>query len=142
MIGNRVTYRPPQTDTIFQINDTAKIPLLFIKLANPLSYQKKQGNRLQIVAETTNELFIAVDELRVEETPDMFGIFKVNPKIPPHLYRIGKNDRKIYLIDQFYNDLLDEYSSFPHITTIGNKIFLQKNAQQIKQLIEKPTKSR
>lgn len=140
-IGNRITYRNPQTDTIYQTDGATKKPMLFIKLTNPLTYQKKQGNNFLINAETANELLITVLEMRVEESSEIFGIFPVQAQSSSLSYRIDKHNNAVYRIDRFQNDLLGEYSALPDIMTIGNHIFLQKSAPQIKQFVEEQLKA-
>lgn len=142
--GNRISYWNPNTDHIlFEIKDSLKIPQLVFKLNNPFTYQKRQGNFLRIKAETNNEVMIQIHEYNIfAEEEGLFGV-GVSQNSKAYNYRIGKNDRAVYLIEQFDNDLLGEVSSdFPTLTsTNGNHIFLQKSTQQIKQLAEEQLKA-
>lgn len=142
--GNRISYWNPNTDHIlFEIEDTLKIPQLVFKLNNPFTYQKRQGNFLRIKAETNNEVMIQIHEYNIfTEEKDLFGV-RISQNSKAYNYRIDKNDRSVYLIEQFHNDLLGEVSpDFPTLTTTdGNHIFLQKSTQQIKQLAEEQLKA-
>lgn len=142
--GNRISYWNPNTDHIlFEIEDSLKIPQLVFKLNNPFTYQKRQGNILRIKAETNNEVMIQIHEYNIfTEEKDIFGV-RISQNSKAYNYRIGKNDRSVYLIEQFHNDLLGEVSpDFPTLTTTdGNHIFLQKSTQQIKQLAEEQLKT-
>lgn len=143
-IDNRISYWKPNTDHIlFEIKDSLKIPQLVFKLNNPFNYKKRQGNFLRIKAETSNEVIIQVRKYYIlVEEEGTFGI-GINENSKAYNYRIGKNDRSVYLVEQFYNDLLrEEYQNFPNLsTTNGNHIFLQKSTQQIKKLAEEQLKN-
>ncbi len=143
-IGDRISYWSPNTDHIlFQIEDSLKMPLLVFQIKDPFNYKKRRGNFLRIKAETAEELMIQMQEYEIfTEEEGMFGVRSV-PNSKTFDYRINKNNRSVYLIDHFYDDLLGEkYPSFPQITvTNGNHIFIQKNTQQIKQLTEEQLKA-
>ena len=142
--GNRITYWNPNTDHIlFQIEDSLKTPFLVFNQNNPFTYEKRRGDFLRIKAETPNELMIQVQKYEIFiEDEETFGVRGIpNSKI--YNYRIGKNDRAVYLIDRFYDDLLgEEYPNLPTITTTnGDHIFIQKSTMHIKQLAEKQLKA-
>lgn len=66
-LGNELHFKPADSDTLFVVRDSLKIPEFVIAVPNPYTAEKKAGNMIEIVVETADVFILRMLDQKVEE---------------------------------------------------------------------------